>query len=62
MAKQLKRSSTDKVLMGVCGGMGEYFDMDSNLMRLLWVLGTVFSAGIFGVIGYIVLGVVLPED
>ncbi|MEA3558588.1 MAG: PspC domain-containing protein [Candidatus Thermoplasmatota archaeon] len=62
MAKKLKRSSSDKVLMGVCGGLGENMDIDPNIIRLIWVLGTLFSAMFLGVIAYFVMGALLEED
>lgn len=47
MSKKLYKSETDKMLFGVCGGLGEYFDISSTLIRILWVIailcfGTVF--------------------
>jgi phage shock protein C len=56
---RLVRSTTDRRLAGVCGGLGAYLDIDATLIRVLWVLA-VFGAG-FGVLAYIVLWVVLPE-
>lgn len=58
----MKRSTDDKVIMGVCGGIGENMDIDPNIVRLIWVLGTIFSAGVFGVIIYFVLGAVMEEE
>ncbi|MEO6729447.1 MAG: PspC domain-containing protein [Candidatus Dojkabacteria bacterium] len=59
--KKLTRSDTDKVLTGVCGGLGKYFGIDSNIVRLLFVLGSIFLAGSFVII-YIILAVVLPSE
>jgi len=36
--KKLYRSKKDRMLAGVCGGIGEYFGIDSTLIRILWVL------------------------
>lgn len=62
--KQIKRlylSDTDKKISGVCGGIGEYFDLDPTLVRLAYLLLTVFT-GIFpGLIAYIVLAVIMPK-
>ena len=59
--KKLYRSETDKVLAGVCGGLAEYFDIDSVLLRLIWVLIVVMS-GIFpGVIVYILAILIVPK-
>ncbi|GAB6415967.1 PspC domain-containing protein [Bacillus luti] len=38
MSKKLCKSETDKMLSGVCGGLGEYFDISSTLIRILWVI------------------------
>ncbi|MFO8050297.1 MAG: PspC domain-containing protein [Thermoplasmatota archaeon] len=62
MADKLKRSSEDKMIMGVCGGLGKNLDIDPNLIRLIWVLGSLFSGVLFGILIYFVLGVVLEED
>jgi len=60
MAKQLKRSATDSMLGGVCGGLGVYFGVDPNLVRLLFVILAVVPG--FGVPVYLLLWLVLPED
>jgi len=49
----LHLSVTDKKVAGVCGGIAETFNIDSTLVRLLWVLGTFLSAGI-GIVLYII--------
>jgi phage shock protein C len=56
--KKLMRSNTDKKIAGVCGGLAEYFDIDSTVIRLLWVLA-LFFAGTGGLI-YLILWIVLP--
>jgi phage shock protein PspC (stress-responsive transcriptional regulator) len=60
MAKQLYRSSKNSVIAGVCGGIGEYYDVDPVIVRLLWVLGTVISIGA-GIIVYIVAWIIVPR-
>ncbi len=59
-AKQLYLSSTDKKLAGVCGGLAEYYSIDSTLVRLAWALVTIFSGGL-GILGYIVAMVIIPN-
>ena len=58
MHKTLYRIRNGRIICGVCGGIGEYFDIDYNLVRLIAVLlgftGT-------GVIAYIVAAIILPE-
>lgn len=58
--KKLYRSNTDKVFAGICGGLAEYFSVDSVILRLAWLLVVVFS-GIFpGVIVYIIAIFIIP--
>lgn len=56
----LHLSIEDKKLAGVCGGFGESLSLDPNLVRVLWVFGTLMSVGV-GILLYIVLALVLPE-
>jgi phage shock protein C len=58
--KRLTRSIRDKKIAGVCGGLAEYLDMDSTLVRLVWVMLALFVG--WGVIGYIIAWIVLPEQ
>jgi phage shock protein PspC (stress-responsive transcriptional regulator) len=52
--------SKDKKLAGVCGGIAEYFDIDSSMVRLAWVILSVLT-GIFpGIIAYIVAALIIP--
>jgi len=59
MSPRLERSSTDRVLSGVAGGMAEYFAVSPGFVRVLFVLAAIFSGGIF-VIVYVALIVILP--
>ena len=59
MAKKLYRSTTDKMLGGIAGGLAEYFDIDSTLVRVLFIL-TVFLGG-GGIIAYIIFWIIVPE-
>jgi Putative stress-responsive transcriptional regulator len=58
---KLYRSKTNKIIAGVCGGIGEYFKIDPTLVRLLWLLISVMSAG-SGVVAYIVAWIVIPKE
>lgn len=58
--KKLYRSSTDKILTGVCGGLGEYFAMDATVIRLVWALVVVFTGFVPGILVYIVAAFVMP--
>lgn len=58
--KKLYRSR-DKKLCGVCGGLAEYFDLDPTLVRLLWVVLTLFSTVFPGVLAYLVCALIVPQ-
>ena len=60
MDKRLIRSKSDRMIGGVCGGLGDYFDVDSNIIRLIFVAFTLFGGS--GVLVYIVLWIVVPEE
>jgi len=57
---RLTRSTRDKVIFGVAGGMADYFGIDPTIVRVLWVVAAVFGG--FGVLLYLILGVVIPRD
>ncbi|MBE5966248.1 MAG: PspC domain-containing protein [Lachnospiraceae bacterium] len=56
--KKLYRSSKDKMLCGVCGGIAEYINLDPTIVRLLWVV--ISLAGGFGVLLYIIAAIIMP--
>jgi len=58
--KRLTLSQTDKKLAGVCGGLAEYFDLDSMMVRIVFVIA-VLGFGI-GILPYIILWLVLPKN
>ncbi len=60
-SKRLTRSTYDRMIAGVCGGLAEYFDVDSTLVRVAFVLLSVLSAAFPGLIVYIILWLVVPE-
>lgn len=57
--KRLSRSDRDKIIAGVAGGLGEYFNVDPNIIRILFILMAVFGGS--GLIIYIVLWLILPS-
>lgn len=60
--KRLYRSTKDKKLAGICGGLGEYLNADSNMIRLAFVL-LLLVTGFFPFgLTYIVAWIILPED
>ena len=60
--KRLYRSNTEKTIAGVLGGIAEYFDIDPTLVRLGYVLLSLFSAAFPGVLGYIIMWIVMPQN
>lgn len=60
MEKKLRKSMTNKMICGVCGGVGEYFNVDPTLIRLIWAILTVMGVG-SGLIVYIIAAVIMPE-
>lgn len=60
--KRLVRPRSNRKIAGVCAGLAEYFDLDVTLVRVLWLVVTIFSAIIFGIVGYIVAWIVMPEE
>ncbi len=60
MNKKLYRSFSNKKLCGVCGGLGEYFDIDPTLVRLLWVLFAVCGGA--GLLAYIICAIIMPQQ
>lgn len=60
MAKKLYKSNKNKMLDGVCGGLGEYINIDPTIVRLGWV---VFCAlGGSGIIAYIIAAIIIPRN
>ena len=59
MRERLYKSTSDRMLSGVSGGLGEYLDVDSTLVRIAWVIVTIMSAGL-GLLAYIALAIIVP--
>lgn len=59
--KQLRKSSTERMISGVCGGLAEYFGVDPTLVRIAYVALSVFSAVFPGILVYIILMIIMPE-
>jgi phage shock protein C len=57
--KRLYRSRKERMIAGVCGGIGEYFGIDPTIVRLLFVLGTIMGG--HGLLAYLILMIVVPE-
>lgn len=61
MDKKLYLSETDKKIAGVCGGLGEYFNVDSTIIRLAWIFLLIPTAFFGGLIAYFLAAVVIPK-
>ena len=56
--KRLTKSS-NRMICGVCGGIGEYLGIDATVVRLLWVLLSVMAGA--GLLAYIIAAIIIPE-
>ena len=59
--KRLYRSKKQRIIAGVCGGIGEYFNVDPVPIRLLWVIATLLTGGA-GIIAYLIAWLIVPEE
>ena len=60
MDKKLYKSRSNKVLAGVCGGIGDYFGVDPTWIRLAWVLFSMMGGS--GLLAYIIAALIVPEE
>lgn len=58
---RLKKSSTDKMLFGVCGGLAEYFNTDVTIIRIIFVAAAILGLG-SPILIYLVMALVMPTD
>jgi len=61
-AERLSRPMNEAKIAGVCAGFARYIGVDVTLVRILWVVLTVWPLPLFGVISYIVAWIVMPKD
>jgi phage shock protein PspC (stress-responsive transcriptional regulator) len=59
-SKRLYRSRTERMIGGVCGGLGEYFNIDPTLVRLLFVVFALTGGS--GLLAYLIFLIVVPEE
>ena len=59
MQKKLYRSKSNRMLVGVCAGVAEYFRIDPTVVRVIWVIASLF--GFAGVVAYVACAFVFPE-
>ena len=60
MEKKLYRSKTERKLLGVCGGIAKYFNVDPTVIRLIAVISAL--CGSLGLIAYLIVAFVIPEE
>lgn len=61
MDRKIYLSDTNKKVGGVCGGIGEYFNIDPTLIRLIWVVITLMTWGT-GIVAYLIAWAVIPQS
>lgn len=59
--KKLTLSTQNKKIVGVCGGIGEYLNIDATIIRILWILGTLLSFGT-GLLAYVICWILIPNS
>lgn len=57
--KKLYKSSVNRMLCGVCGGIAKYFNIDPTLVRLVWVIITLMGGA--GILAYIIAAIIIPD-
>ena len=58
--KKLKRSLTDKMIAGVCGGLAKYFEIDTTLIRLAFAFAAIFAGS--GILAYLIMWIIVPKE
>lgn len=58
--KKLYKSNVNKMIAGVCGGIGEYFDIDPTLVRLAWAVFCCIGGS--GIVAYIIAAIIIPQN
>ena len=60
--RRLSKSTTNKMICGVCAGIAEYFNWDPTIIRIIWIAASIFlGAGFLGLIAYFIVAVIMPE-
>jgi len=60
--KRLFRLKADRMLLGVCSGLGDYFNVDPTLIRLTWVFLSLVAGVIPGAVLYFLAAIIIPEE
>lgn len=59
--KKLTRSTSNRMICGVCGGLGEYLNIDPTIVRIIWLFCALAGLGT-GALVYLIAAIVMPED
>ena len=59
---RLRRSSSNRMIAGVCGGLAEWLGWDPTMVRILYVVASILSAAFPGTLAYIILWIVMPRE
>lgn len=59
--KKIMRSKNNRVFLGVCGGLAEYFNIDASIIRIIWFILAIPSFGTL-TLAYILCGIIIPEE
>jgi len=62
LMKKLYRSRTDTKIAGVLGGISDYFELDSTLVRVAFVLLDVFTGFVPGIVFYVIVAIIMPQQ
>jgi len=58
----LRRSRSNRMIAGVVGGLAKYFGIDPTLARVLYVVGSIISVAFPGILVYVLLWAIIPQD
>ena len=59
--RKLAKSKGNRMICGVCGGIGNYFSVDPTIIRILWIIFSVVSCGM-ALLAYLIAAVIIPEE
>ena len=62
LSHPLRRSRSDRIVAGVCGGLAKWLDWDPTVVRVVYVAASLISAAFPGILAYIILWFVMPEE
>ena len=62
LSHPLRRSKSDRIVAGVCGGLARWLDWDPTVVRVAYVVASLISAAFPGLLAYIILWFVMPEE